>query len=40
MTFLRMKVVLAGLTCLGMEMRVRRAERVDEGWRSSEDMLN
>lgn len=30
-TLLRMKVVLAGLTCLETEERVRRAERVDEG---------
>lgn len=39
-TLLRMKVVLAGLTCLGTEERIRRAERVDDGRRSIEDMLN
>ena len=39
-TLLRMKVVLAGLTSLGMEERVCRAERVDEGRRSMEAILN
>lgn len=39
-TLLRVKVVLAGLACLGMEERRRRVERVEVGRRSVADMMN